>query len=457
MVFDYIFGCRTGETPETLARRREIQDSIAAQILGHPPTTALGGLGSILSGLALGYARYRDGKTEDAGRKSALDALQPFLPDNSPGTATTVANSTSVPSVPGSMTNARNADRASLPGYAPSSTAGLNANDIYNSFMGTVRNGLTNPYALAAVASTANAESSFSPGNANRTWNDPGAGNAPGTAGGIMSWRNDRLKNLYAYAAAKGEKPGAISPETQAEFFLGENPKLIAALQSARSVDEAQSLMNNAWRFRGYDQPGGEAARRLQMANAFLQKFQTADAATPGQARTPGTTEDNSVQANDTSNILPTTQTLRQPANPYANVDPGLIKALFNPWLTPEQKAIVQAIINQQAQNADPAHQLELRKSRAEVKALEHLPAKWEIVKGNDGAIYRVDPQTGHKELLYGPRGGQLPDDRTDATDPVQTMPRTLDLNSAPQGIDPATWGHLTPAEKQKFLDLETK
>lgn len=423
MAFDYIFGGKTGETPETLARRRAVQDSIAAQILGHPPTTALGGLGSILSGLALGYARYRDNKAEDAEHKSGTESLQPFLPGNRSGTLpdaamTSVPNSTSVPSVPGTMANARNADRAANPDYAPSSMAGLNANDIYNSFMGTVRNGLTNPYALAAVASTANAESRFSPDNANRTWNDPGAGNAPGTAGGIMSWRNDRLKNLYAYAAAKGEKPGAISPQTQAEFFLGENPKLTAALENAGSVDEAQSLMNNAWRFRGHDRPGGETARRLQMANAFLQKSQTNDAAVPGQtsSQTPGATTDNPLQSAD--NALSTTQTLRQPTNPYAGVDPRLIQALFNPGLTAEQKTFVQAIITQQMQNTDPEHQLALRKSQVEVKALEHPQPKWEIVKGNDGSIYRVDPQTGEKQMLYGPRGGQLPNDQTSPANP---------------------------------------
>ncbi|RMI21368.1 phage tail tip lysozyme [Sinorhizobium meliloti] len=145
----------------------------------------------------------------------------------------------------------------------------------YQPFIETVRSGgVTNPYALSAIAATGRAESGFSPKNANRAWSDPSQSGQAGTAGGIMSWRAERLQGLYNYAANKGEQPGNISPQTQAEYFLREDPQLIAALNNAGSVEEAQNLMNNAWKFAGYDQPGGEAARRRALAqNYYAQEF----------------------------------------------------------------------------------------------------------------------------------------------------------------------------------------
>ncbi|WP_164740534.1 phage tail tip lysozyme [Rhizobium chutanense] len=145
--------------------------------------------------------------------------------------------------------------------------------NIFDGFMTTVKTKISNPYALASIASTGQAESGFSPKRANSSWSDPSQSGQQGTSGGIMSWRDTRLQKLYNFAAAKGEKPGAISPQTQAEFFLQEDPRLIARLNAATSVGEAQRLMNNAWRFAGYDQPGGEAARRTEQANSFLPQF----------------------------------------------------------------------------------------------------------------------------------------------------------------------------------------
>ncbi|MBX5172777.1 hypothetical protein HJB84_23400 [Rhizobium sp. NZLR1b] len=158
--------------------------------------------------------------------------------------------------------------------------------------MGTIKNGykqrdgsiikVTNPYGLAAIASTGQSESQFSAKRANSSWSDPSKSGKPGRSGAIMSWRNTRLQALYDFAAAKGEKPGAISPQTQAEFFLQEDPRLIARLNAAQSLEEAQRLMNRAWAFRDYDVPGNqEATNRLARAKSFLPEYQTDGATDP--------------------------------------------------------------------------------------------------------------------------------------------------------------------------------
>ncbi|WP_421616602.1 phage tail tip lysozyme [Agrobacterium tumefaciens] len=155
--------------------------------------------------------------------------------------------------------------------------AASGSGNVYDDFIGGVKSaGLTNPYGLAAVAATGQAESGWSPQNANRSWSDPSQSGQAGTAGGVMSWRNERLNNLYNFARQRGEEPGNISPATQAAFFVQEDPKLIRSLNSAQSPEEAQRLMNNAWKFAGYDQPGGETARRMGLASSYVSRFQGA-------------------------------------------------------------------------------------------------------------------------------------------------------------------------------------
>jgi hypothetical protein len=154
----------------------------------------------------------------------------------------------------------------------------------YEPFINTLKQGgVTNPYGLAAVAATGKAESGWSPQNAGRTWADPSQSGQAGTAGGVMSWRGPRLAALQSFAKANGES-GNGSPETQAKFLLQEDPSLIQALNGAKSVEEAQSRMNRAWAFAGYDKPGGESARRLGYASAYLPKFQGGEAASTPQA-----------------------------------------------------------------------------------------------------------------------------------------------------------------------------
>lgn len=158
--------------------------------------------------------------------------------------------------------------------------------NIFEGFMGTVRDGgLTNPYALAAVAATVQHESGFSEANAGRTWSDPSESGRPGTAGGLMSWNNERLSAMQQFTG------GDASAEAQAAFFLNEDPALIARLNNAGSLEEAQTMMNNAWRFAGYNREGGEAAARLRTAQGMLGRFEG------GQANTNGPSGDNGYRA----------------------------------------------------------------------------------------------------------------------------------------------------------------
>lgn len=166
------------------------------------------------------------------------------------------------------------AETSNVLGGAAGSAPDMSDNVIYSEFMSTIKQKITNPYGLAAIASTGMSESRFAPNNAFGSWNDPSQKGVNGTSGGIMSWRAERFNAMREFAKANGGDPNAPSATLQAQFLLQEDPQLIDALNAAKSPEEAQTLMNNAWRFAGYDNPsGGEAARRIALARNFAGSF----------------------------------------------------------------------------------------------------------------------------------------------------------------------------------------
>lgn len=154
-------------------------------------------------------------------------------------------------------------------------------NEIETKFVDTVRGaGLTNPVGLAAVAAYGRAESGYKPENVNRSWSDPSESGQPGTSGGLMSWRGPRLEGLQNFAKQRGEAQPSV--ETQALYLAQEDPQLIPRLNAAKSPEEANSIMANAWRFAGYDRPGGENERRLALTKHYAGRFGSAAPAAPG-------------------------------------------------------------------------------------------------------------------------------------------------------------------------------
>lgn len=264
-ILEAVFADKAGQTPQEVERRRKMALALMKSgSEGKAPSSGLelaGRLAMTLTGqYQAGKAEQQDATNRASASKSLIDAV---YGGGSPGFASQAAATSS----PGSSTFTTGQGNAGQTVSAPSKPVDMSGNEVYANFMDTVKSGgLTNPYGLAAVAATAKAESGFSPGNVNRTWSDPSESGQPGTAGGIMSWRGPRYQAL----ASKGD----LSPAGQAKFFLQEDPNLIAALNNAKSVDEAQQLMNRAWQFAGWNRPGGEAANRLSYANSFLPTFQ---------------------------------------------------------------------------------------------------------------------------------------------------------------------------------------
>ncbi|WP_284765366.1 hypothetical protein [Agrobacterium sp. CFBP2214] len=274
--------------------------------------------------------------------------------------------------------------------------------DTFAPFMDTIKTSVQNPYALAAIAATGRAESGWSAANANRTWSDPSESGQPGRAGGIMSWRGPRYQALAA--------TGDLSPQGQAKFFLNEDPALIQKLNGAKSVEEAQQLMNNAWAFAGYNRPGGESARRLAFAKGYLPSFQGAATEVASLDPTAGMPAvqaievaapasryvDPMVSVQPRAPALPAPQTVATPpsvAQPQQvaqatapggqPIPPAIMEVLSDPRADARTRGIAEILLKQnmsrqqaaeemRLKQSDPAYQLGLEKSRLEVENLRN-------------------------------------------------------------------------------------
>lgn len=153
--------------------------------------------------------------------------------------------------------------------------------DAYSQFMQTVKDGgLTNPYGLAAVAATGSRESGWNPTRIAGSWNDPSESGVNGRSGGALSWRDARFDNLQRFAQENGLDPKAA--DTQAKFFLAEDPTLVQRLNSAKDAADAQNMMNQAWAFAGYDRADSpETKARFAAADKFAADFQAGKSGSP--------------------------------------------------------------------------------------------------------------------------------------------------------------------------------
>lgn len=236
-------------TPEQIAARRKVENALVGKIDTSPVGHWTQGLARVADAFA---GAVRRGQLDSAEKETTARGAADY--DAAVKAMSGGATTSSPASI--QMTGAANEVSATSPVTG----------DTFQPFMDTIKaGGVDNPYALAAIAATGRAESGWSAANANRTWSDPSESGKPGTAGGIMSWRGPRYQALAA--------TGDLSPQGQANFFLKEDPALIEKLKGAKSLEEAQQLMNNAWAFAGYNRPGGESSRRLSYAQGYLPSF----------------------------------------------------------------------------------------------------------------------------------------------------------------------------------------
>ncbi|MEJ5081049.1 glucosaminidase domain-containing protein [Ochrobactrum sp. MYb379] len=85
-----------------------------------------------------------------------------------------------------------------------------------------------------------------------------------------------------------------------------------------------------------------------------------------------------------------------------------LMQAAQNPWMNDNQRAMVNALLQNQMQQADPLNQLKMQKAQLEVDALRAKPqTEYGFTTLPDGTVLRTDKRSGNAEPIYS--AGQKP------------------------------------------------
>lgn len=330
-------------------------------------------------------------------------------------------------------------------------------NDVSATFLDTVKaSGLANPNALAALGATGERESGWNASRANSTWSDPSESGQAGTSGGTLSWRADRLRALQDFARANGEQ-GNGSPATQAKFFMQEDPALVERLNAAKTPEEAMQHMNNAWRFAGYNRPGGEAAARI----ASAQKWAGVNQSQPGQTEAPmplAGQREQSMGVSPQSQAAPVQVAQAGPGMPAATQGgaaqtPGGIsqervqaayRIMNSPFAGAGDKAAAQIILQKAlaAETKDPRdnvikdQQVEAGRLGVEKTKRELGRVEMDTMQAPDGTVWEREKGKPGAEWKATIKLGQKPDTTTDQKELDQINRERVAQNQPPLRLD---------------------
>lgn len=408
----YIFGGNTGETPETLARKR----ALVARIMGQGPVVAprnnWDGLGnafaSITGGIAARSLDKEADASERAGQAAAGDLRQQLI--------NSMMGQSSFPAAPNP---GNTSSMATMP-------AGESADYIRS---GLQQRGLPSHVADAFVLNMQD-ESGLNPGINER---NP---IVPGSRGGFGLYQltGPRRRAYEAFAAQRGVDPSDV--DAQLDFLVTElqGPEARAAQSILSAPDTgtaAQAIVNDflrpapehrqrrASRYAAYQ--GQPAASGLDAVNALGAAQPVPVAETEADILA----QEQAMAAQDpmafaAQGAMPEQQAapMQQAQQPMqvaqaggfpemAGHDPSrppppdlgmLMQVLSNPFMDDGTKAYAQAVLNQHMQAQDPSHQLDMDYRRAQIEKLNR-----EAAGGNRrfglNPIYGTDPQTGQTVL----------------------------------------------------------
>ena len=395
-------------TPESIARKRAM---IAALMPRFGSAKYVGeGLGQLATGVMIGRQNKKLDASESAGRQSADELFGSLLGSGGsaePGGFTVMGQpgvgDGGMPMVPPdpNSPHALGADTMAALGKPPIPTG----NDAASIKAGLVARGLPDHVADGFVMNMMD-ESGLNPG-INET--NP---TVPGSRGGFGLYQltGPRRRAYEAYAAEKGVPLDNV--DAQLDFLMmemqGPEASAASAIMSTKTPGEAGAAIVNEFLRPAEEHRASRSAEYLGGAPQGAPAPAGYNAATPS---------------------IPT---------------PDLLAALSNPWLAPEQKAVLQSIYEQQVQAGDPMRQLELQKSQLELAQLQNptdAPPEDFTARMFTLNALGMDPQSpeGQHYMLT----GQLPD-TAGGNRPAAFQ--SLDLQAQAAGFAPGT------PEYQEFM-----
>lgn len=432
----FIFGAGTGETPESLARKREVADALASQI--GAPRNMGEGLSAVGKAIASVIMQRRADAAEQEGRSSAGSSFsQLFAPSADAGMAADPA---------AGMTSA-----APVAQDATAMTAGAPKPE------------------LAQLYEAADSQIGI-PGFSQRvaqieSSQNPNAKNPKSSAGGLYQFidgtaaqyglRNkfDPVEATSAFTKLALDNKATLTrglgrEPTAGELYLAHQQGAGGALKLLRNGDApASALVGGA----AAGLNGGGGATGAQLANRWTSKFsdlggggqmtpavyrpdqQAAMQAQPSDAMTYAQPNRPSLLSGVDPNAMlspaaqpaeppqqqamasaqpamgvaapagaPIQQVQASPVQRVAQAMPSgqqgpttqqLVQAAQNPWLSRSQQGVVQALLAQRLKAEDPMSKLELQKTQLEIENLRRGKAPEGFTLGEGQARYGADGQ----------------------------------------------------------------
>lgn len=395
----FIFDTSKGETPESVARQRAVAEALIAR--GGTPHNVGEGIAAVGNALAYRKMMGRADAAQSAGQKSAGDAFaelaaalgggapsfggSPSGPAPGMGLSLPQPPASPMPAGPTGMMVA-GPDAVQGPTQAPQGAASASA-------MGVLPTGGGNPYASAITKIE--------------------SGGNYGLIGPVTS-NGDRAYGKYQVMGAN------VGPWTRQVLGTAMTP------DQFRANPQAQDAVFNAV-FGGYVKDTGSPEKAA--LKWFTGRTDDGALALKDVLGTSGQSYVNQFSSNMGGGAP-------KPASAPGGMPSGgpsaaqIIGLMSNPWASPGQQAVARALLEQQMQRQDPAYQLGLQKTQAELNQLNNpRPEYGFVMDPNTGTLIRTDKSGGTASPVY--QGGPKPQDpytigntRFDANNkPVATVP----------------------------------
>lgn len=365
MALSFAFDPSKGETPETLANRRRVAESLMGQTLGRTPRNLGEGLTSIANAFMVRTMLDEAKAGEDEGKTSGNAAFASLFGGGAdsvptPGAAT-LASPTPV---------AQNASEMQAPSIDAKTAFAQAAPNVIGRLTSDFN---LSPQQAAGIVGQLGHESEGLQAINERNPLVPGSRGGFGWA----QWTGPRRKAFEAYAQSQGLD--VTSPEANYGFLktelMGPEGRVLDSVRAAPDARSAGRAFTD-----GFLRPGnpGYASRdRWTDRASALAGAQTASldpsVAQQVSAPTPTVTD---IKASPRAAVAQALAA-RQRSGPSTQ---DLMKASSNPWLSKSQRTVVDAMLKQRmeedAQQSDPLRQLQIQKLQMDVTGTAPLSPK---------------------------------------------------------------------------------
>jgi hypothetical protein len=408
MAYSFLFGGNTAETPQTLARKRAMLEALSAQVMGEAPKNAYEGIGAMLKGAAVGIGNHRTGQAEKASKSAADDLFNRIIgqaPDVSassmlsPGikpasTAAATSGSSSYRDAIASIESAGSGDYKAVGPTHPKMGRALGRYQIMEANIGpwsrevlgrevTPDEFMANPQLQDAIfdGKFNSYVQKFGPEGAAQAWF---AG--PGGVG-----KTNRKDSLGTDVGTYGRKfMSALGPQAQQTEIASLDPTAGMLPQNTAGAVNAMA----AGQPQQAPQPAPEQ-QSAQLANAqggIMPALMGGAPASPEQI----------AQAQAMGQQQPQPQ---QQA-PQGPDQMSLLRALSNPFLSEEQRAVIQTLYQQQIEQSDPVRQMQLEKGRLELDQMRNPQPEYQVLSAEERQALGI-PDTDQR-VYQRSRGGKI-------------------------------------------------